>query len=577
MHNYPEQRTRYLVSALYRYTQSLESGDLAGVADILRRAEQDPVLERLLLEINEVYQEADASPVSPAELAHVQDFLTPLLVEQETNLKVNGTGPQVEQKLMLSGWQHDSQERRPEIMKDSINTAPTAEDSPLQDDSNRPAHLPVRKRRLTHFMQMLAATLVVGALLAGFLTLLGSRHPGMPGTSDGPVSNASSVVALNSSGGTVYALRPLDGTVLWQYATGIVDTTVGSDTSLAVLNHVVYFAVRGRVFAFQDMTGKLLWQQDVLSASAHVFGSTTYTFAQDGNILLVHLANNYGEGANVLFALHATTGSILWQYDMNFENLMIASHGIVYITTSDASGSNGMLRALRVTDGKELWNYNKPITVVNILAIGKVLYLQADVYLPPVSNYANVQESLIALNALTGAFMWSKPLQNTNLEVMGGDMGLILSENGGPVLYNGYQFCDYGSDGAQLWCSHDFAPRQAHTGALIPNFYAPAGQVLATLRIVIGKTSFYLKLEALSLKTGKTLWDAIPTFTKGTHSHVSEGYIGALISGDSKTIYAVAGLDVYAYNASNGQILWHIVKHVTGFPGNDGITGLAVG
>ena len=79
------------------------------------------------------------------------------------------------------------------------------------------------------------------------------------------------------------------------------------------------------------------------------------------------------------------------------------------------------------------------------------------------------------------------------------------------------------------------------------------------------------------MKTGKTLWDTIPAFTKGTHSDVSEGAIGALVSGDSTTVYAVAGLDVYAYNASNGQVLWHIVKHVSGFPGMDGITGLTVG
>ena len=158
-------------------------------------------------------------------------------------------------------------------------------------------------------------------------------------------------------------------------------------------------------------------------------------------------------------------------------------------------------------------------------------------------------------------------------------MGLLISENEEPVIYNGYQFCAYrSSDGAQVWCSHDFAPHQAHAGALIPNVYTLAGQVLATLRLVIGKTNFYLKLEALSLKTGKTLWDIIPAFTKGTHSAVAEGQIGALISSDSGAIYAVIGIDRYAYNASTGLGLWHIVSHITGNSSSDtGITGLAVG
>ncbi len=573
MHNYLDEHTRYLVSALYRYTQSLESGDLAGVADIVRQAGQDPVLERLLLEINEVYQAADASFVSSTELARVQDVLTPLL-EQETNLKSNGSGPQIEQKQALSAWQQDTQERKQETMKDSADTATTVE-LPAQDESNRPLHPPVRKRRLAHFMQMLAATLVVGALLAGFLALLGSRHPGTTGPSTGTTSSTSSVVALNSSDGTVYALRPSDGRVLWHYATGIVDPTLGSDTSLAVLNHVVYFAARGRVFAFQSMTGKLLWRQDVLPASAHVFGSTSYNFALDGNVLLVRLANNGGE-TSVLFALQATTGSILWHYNMNNQYLMIASHDIVYVSTSDASGSNSMVRALRVTDGKELWHYyngNPPTLPVTMLVVNKVLYIQVDVFLPPVSHYANVQESLIALNTLTGTIMWSRHVQNAELEVSGSDMGLMLSENGGPVIYNGYQFCAYrSSDGAQVWCSHDFAPHQPHTGALIYNFYTPAGQVLATLSIVSGKQHFLLQLEALSLKTGKTLWIRTPTFSisKGS-GPISVGEIGALVSGDSSKVYAVVGHDIYAFNADNGQVLWHILS------GAEGITGLAVG
>jgi outer membrane protein assembly factor BamB len=101
---------------------------------------------------------------------------------------------------------------------------------------------------------------------------------------------------------------------------------------------------------------------------------------------------------------------------------------------------------------------------------------------------------------------------------------------------------------------------------------------LATLKLILGKNNFYLKLEALSLKTGKTLWDTIPAFTKGTHSGVAEGEIGALISSDSRAIYAVVGVDIYAYNASNGQLLWHIVSHVTGeISPVAGITGLAVG
>ena len=41
--------------ALYRYSSALERGDFEVVSSTLREAEQDPLLERMLLEVNEVY------------------------------------------------------------------------------------------------------------------------------------------------------------------------------------------------------------------------------------------------------------------------------------------------------------------------------------------------------------------------------------------------------------------------------------------------------------------------------------------------------------------------------------------
>ncbi len=40
---------------LFRYSSALERGDFEAVADILRKAESDPVLEQKILEINEAY------------------------------------------------------------------------------------------------------------------------------------------------------------------------------------------------------------------------------------------------------------------------------------------------------------------------------------------------------------------------------------------------------------------------------------------------------------------------------------------------------------------------------------------
>jgi outer membrane protein assembly factor BamB len=367
--------------------------------------------------------------------------------------------------------------------------------------------------------------------------------------------------------------------VLWHYATGITDPSLGSDSSLAVLNHVVYFVVRGRVFAFGDRTGKVLWHQDVLPASAHVWGSNTYSFALDGDVLLVRLENN-GGSTSVLFALRATTGSILWHYEMNADYLMIASHGIVYIGTRDANGSNPMLRALRSADGKELWSYNTGQRYITdpetALVVGDVLYLQSGVFGEPVIKNTGFFQSLTALNAITGKVLWSKPLHTNVIAGSQNNQGLLLWANNQVILYSGYHFCAYSSrDGSQLWCSHDFGqrPPQVSSNTIIetsiPDFYAVAGQTLATIGISFGNT-FHLKVETLSLKTGKMLWTRTPALLRASGG-VGVGQIGALIRGDSSSVYAVIGDDTYAFNTSNGQILWHTRS------GAAGITGLAVG
>jgi len=52
---------------LYRYSSALQRGDFEVVAAVLREAEEDPVLERMLLEVNEVYQaEMEGQPARAA-------------------------------------------------------------------------------------------------------------------------------------------------------------------------------------------------------------------------------------------------------------------------------------------------------------------------------------------------------------------------------------------------------------------------------------------------------------------------------------------------------------------------------
>ncbi len=191
------------------------------------------------------------------------------------------------------------------------------------------------------------------------------------------------------------------------------------------------------------------------------------------------------------------------------------------------------------------------------------------------TNNTGIFQSLTALNATTGKVLWSKPLHIDPLAESLSNQGLLLWANNEVILYNGYQFCAYSSsDGSQLWCSHDFAQRPSHVNsntiinANIPDFYAVAGQTLAAIGISTGN-HFHMKVETLSLETGKTLWTRNLNFT--TAADIGVGVMGVLIRGDAHAVYALVGNDVYALNSDNGHILWHTVS------GINGITGLAVG
>ncbi len=52
--------------ALYRYSAALEGGDFETVESVLRKAEDDPTLETMILEMNAVYEGAYGAPAADA-------------------------------------------------------------------------------------------------------------------------------------------------------------------------------------------------------------------------------------------------------------------------------------------------------------------------------------------------------------------------------------------------------------------------------------------------------------------------------------------------------------------------------
>src|SRR5258708_2591910 len=63
------------VQVLQRYMRAMERGDVDTITTVLNEAEQDQALERMILEINEVYQYEDQALVQPADVALARQML----------------------------------------------------------------------------------------------------------------------------------------------------------------------------------------------------------------------------------------------------------------------------------------------------------------------------------------------------------------------------------------------------------------------------------------------------------------------------------------------------------------------
>jgi hypothetical protein len=75
------------VQTLQRYMLAMESGDIDSMSTVLREAEQDHALERMIMEVNDFYQQEDHTFVASADVTQVQQLLhhtVPAMMESET-------------------------------------------------------------------------------------------------------------------------------------------------------------------------------------------------------------------------------------------------------------------------------------------------------------------------------------------------------------------------------------------------------------------------------------------------------------------------------------------------------------
>jgi len=170
-------------------------------------------------------------------------------------------------------------------------------------------------------------------------------------------------IILLSVENTLYAIRASDGSTVWTYGTGFLPAEymlLDTNDSRAYLNSQF-----GDIYALDIQTGRVVWRYAIHNqhfSLMQAVGGIVYATSQDGT----------------LYAIQAATGRLLWHFTgstgKNLAGALLTVLGNdIYLSTSD-----GTMNALRISDGKLLWQYKQNGTIwENPIASGTIVYLSS--------------------------------------------------------------------------------------------------------------------------------------------------------------------------------------------------------
>jgi PGF-pre-PGF domain-containing protein len=190
----------------------------------------------------------------------------------------------------------------------------------------------------------------------------------------------------------IYAFDADTGEVLWRYE----KPDYASDVHPTVANGTLYANYETRVVALDTKTGKVDWNIELGDrARMELWSGIGYS---NGSVFL-------GTDDGIVYSLNGSTGSIEWEFDasevldsqIGIRTAPAIHGGKVYVGTSGYNDGDGVLFALDVDSGSEVWRYT---TTKNAILSSPAVYNDT-VY------FGSHEDVLRAVNATTGESRWT--------------------------------------------------------------------------------------------------------------------------------------------------------------------------
>jgi outer membrane protein assembly factor BamB len=196
-----------------------------------------------------------------------------------------------------------------------------------------------------------------------------------------------SYLYAGSNQGVMYELSASTGAVKWSSA------NFGNEFSSVVVSGGIVYAgnINGVFYAFSAATGSVLWSYAVDTGTYGASGIQGAPAIQDGVVY-------FGSYNGYVYALNATTGALQWKYATGgpITDGVSVGNGLLYVGV-DSTGDVLAINTKFAGAGSVRWSFAASLVFGTPAVAGNIVY----------AGSANA--TLYALNATTGAKLWSAP------------------------------------------------------------------------------------------------------------------------------------------------------------------------